>query len=151
MACPESILFLLSQACRLLSLEAAREARAHGLSRAQGVMLNMQAPGLTKREPAKRLEVEPITVARVLDRLSARDLVERRPDPGDRRCYRVHLTPEAARMTSLAAEWPMALRREIANALPDSVAIARERGLAHAVAAFGTATAPVEKREFINA
>jgi MarR family transcriptional regulator, transcriptional regulator for hemolysin len=84
MARPESILSLLSQAPRLLSLEAAREARAHGLSRAQWAVLDVleQAPGLTQREVAERLAVEPITVARILDRLAARNLVERRPDPG---------------------------------------------------------------------
>jgi DNA-binding MarR family transcriptional regulator len=122
----ESILSLLSQACRLLWREAAREV-------------------------AERLEVEPITVARILDRLAARDLVERRPDPRDRRCWGVHLTPLAARMRSLAAERRVALGREIANTLPDPVAAALECGLAHAVAALGTEIAPAGKREFIDA
>ena len=37
------------------------------------------------------LEVEPITVARLIDRLEARGMVERRPDPRDRRIWRLHL------------------------------------------------------------
>jgi MarR family transcriptional regulator for hemolysin len=36
--------------------------------------------------------VEPITVARLIDRLESRAMVERRPDPNDRRCWRLHLT-----------------------------------------------------------
>ena len=39
------------------------------------------------------LEVEPITVARLIDRLEARGMVERRPDPKDRRIWRLHLLP----------------------------------------------------------
>jgi MarR family transcriptional regulator, transcriptional regulator for hemolysin len=150
---PERILSLLSRACRLLSLKAAREARALGVSRAQWAILDVleQAPGLTQREVAERLEVEPITVARILDRLAARNLVERRPDPWDRRCWRVHLTPLAARMRSLGAERRVARGREIANTLPDPVAAALERGLAHAVAALGAELAPAGKREFIDA
>lgn len=146
---PESILSLLSQACRLLSLEAVREARAQGLGRAQWAILDIleQAPGLTQREIAERLEVEPITVAGILDRLSARDLVERRPDPRDRRCWRVHLTPDAARIRALSAERRMALGREISRALPDTLAAALERGLALAIAALETA----EKGEFVDA
>jgi MarR family transcriptional regulator, transcriptional regulator for hemolysin len=150
---PESILFLLSQACRLLSPEAAREARAHGLSRAQWAILDIleQAAGLTQGDVAERLEVEPITVARILYRLAARNLIERRPDPRDRRCWRVHLTPLSTRMRSLTAERRMALGREIASGLPDPVAAALGRGLAHAVAALGTEIAPADKTEFVDA
>ena len=52
-------------------------------------------PGLLQKELAEILEVEPITVARLIDRLEARAMVERRPDPMDRRCWRLHLTQAA--------------------------------------------------------
>jgi DNA-binding MarR family transcriptional regulator len=45
-----------------------------------------------QKELAEQLEVEPITVARLIDRLESRGMVERRPDPADRRCWRLHLT-----------------------------------------------------------
>ena len=44
------------------------------------------------------LEVEPITVGRLVDRLEARGLLERRPDPDDRRAWRLHLMPAAQPM-----------------------------------------------------
>ena len=46
-------------------------------------------------EMAAICEVEPITVARLIDRLEARGLVERRADPTDRRIKRLHLLPAA--------------------------------------------------------
>lgn len=83
---------------RLIRTEADKRARAHGMTRAQwSILLHLeQQPGLLQKELADILEVEPITVARLVDRLEARGMVERRGDPADRRCWRLHLT-EAAR------------------------------------------------------
>jgi MarR family transcriptional regulator, transcriptional regulator for hemolysin len=47
-------------------------------------------PGLSQNELAAICEVEPITVARLVDRLEKSGVVERRPDPGDRRIWRLH-------------------------------------------------------------
>ncbi len=82
---------------RLIRTEADRRARAHGMTRAQWtLMVRLEAtPGLLQKELAEILEVEPITVARLVDRLEARGMVERRADPGDRRCWRLHLTAAA--------------------------------------------------------
>ena len=81
----------------MLRTEADRRARAHGMTRAQWVMLVRldRQPGLSQKELAELLEVEPITVARLADRLEARNLLERRPDPTDRRIWRLHLLPAA--------------------------------------------------------
>jgi MarR family transcriptional regulator for hemolysin len=81
----------------MLRTEADRRARAHGMTRAQWVMLIHldRRPGLSQKELAELLEVEPITVARLADRLEARHLLERRPDPADRRIWRLHLLPAA--------------------------------------------------------
>jgi len=64
------------------------------MTRAQwGILIRLEEqPGLLQKELADLLEVEPITVARLIDRLEARGMVERRPDPMDRRCWRLHLT-----------------------------------------------------------
>ncbi len=52
-------------------------------------------PGASQILLANLLDVEPITAARMLDRLQQAGLVERRPDPSDRRAWRLHLTPRA--------------------------------------------------------
>ncbi|MBS3023189.1 MarR family winged helix-turn-helix transcriptional regulator [Acidiphilium multivorum] len=92
------LLLLLHDVARLLRLEIDRRARLHGMNRAQWAMLIKLArhPGLSQKDLAELLEVEPMSVARLTDRLAARNLVERRADPRDRRIWRLHLT-EAAR------------------------------------------------------
>ena len=91
------LLMLLNDVSRMIRTEADRRASAHGMTRAQWVMLIRlkSQQGLTQKELAEILEVEPITVARLADRLEARGLIERRPDPQDRRCWRLHLLPAA--------------------------------------------------------
>ncbi|MDE2005411.1 MAG: MarR family transcriptional regulator [Rhodospirillales bacterium] len=68
------------------------------MTRAQWAILIWldRQPGLSQKELAELLEVEPITVARLIDRLEARGMVERRADARDRRIWRLHLR-EAAR------------------------------------------------------
>jgi DNA-binding MarR family transcriptional regulator len=92
-----NLLILLTDVARLVRTQADRRARAHGMTRAQWIILVRlrRQGGLTQRELAEILEVEPITVGRLVDRLAARGLVERRADPSDRRCWRLHLTPAA--------------------------------------------------------
>ena len=64
--------------------------------------------GSTQVTVADMLDVEPITLGRMVDRLQDAGLVERRADPADRRSWRLHLTPEgeqkieALRPTALA-------------------------------------------------
>ena len=100
------MLHLLFDTARL-RVEAGRRARARGLARGEfaATAVLARAPGLTQRELAQRLDVEPITVARLLDRLALRGLVERRPDPRDRRVWRLHPGPEAGPLSaSVTAE-----------------------------------------------
>ncbi len=94
---PNDLLFLLHDVARLLRHEADRRAGMHGMTRAQWVILFWldRQPGLSQKELSEILEVEPITVARLIDRLEARGMVERRPDPRDRRIWRLHLLPAA--------------------------------------------------------
>jgi DNA-binding MarR family transcriptional regulator len=67
------------------------------MTRAQWVILARvsTSPGLSQNELASILEVEPITVGRLIDKLQSRGMVERRPDPADRRIWRLHLLPGA--------------------------------------------------------
>ncbi len=91
------LMFLLHDVARLLRVDADKRARAHGMTRAQwGILIWLERqPGLSQKELSEILEVEPITVARLIDRLEARGMVERRPDPKDRRIWRLHLCPPA--------------------------------------------------------
>ncbi len=91
------LLFLLHDVARLLRVDADKRARLRGMTRAQWAILIWleRQPGLSQKELAEFLEVEPITVARLIDRLEARGVVERRPDPRDRRIWRLHLRPES--------------------------------------------------------
>jgi MarR family transcriptional regulator for hemolysin len=102
--------FLLSDISRLFRREFNRRAGDLDLTQAQWRALAHLAREENIRQAAlaERLEVQPITLARQLDRLEAAGWVERRPDPDDRRAVRLHLTPEAKplidRITDLAAE-----------------------------------------------
>jgi MarR family transcriptional regulator, transcriptional regulator for hemolysin len=96
---PESldreILYLLNDVARLIKTRADQRARTHGMTRAQWVILSRleRQPGQTQNELAAIVEVEPITIARLVDRLEQAGYVERRADPKDRRVWRLHLTP----------------------------------------------------------
>ncbi len=90
-------LFLIYDVARLMRVRADHEARAMGMTRAQWVVLMWleREPGISQNELACLVEVEPITIGRLVDRLHARGFVERRADPKDRRVRRLHLTEAA--------------------------------------------------------
>ena len=94
----KDFLFLISDLARHMRTQADQRAREHGMTRAQWVILLRleRQPNLSQNELAALAEVEPITVARLIDRLETRGLVERHPDPKDRRVWRLRLTPAAA-------------------------------------------------------
>lgn len=96
--CKETIGFLLHDAARLLKRDFERRARSLGLTRAQWQTLFhlKRNEGCNQAALADVLDVEPITLARVLDRLEASGLIERRVDPNDRRARLLFLGPDAA-------------------------------------------------------
>ena len=57
-----------------------------------GVSLLRHHKGINQGGLAELLEVEPITAGRMIDRLQEAGLVERRPDPADRRAWLLFLT-----------------------------------------------------------
>ena len=73
-----------------------QRAREHGMTRAQwGVLARLERrEGMTQAEMAGALEIQPISLVRLLDRLCLHGLVERRPHPRDRRANRLYLTQE---------------------------------------------------------
>lgn len=96
------LLSTLHDVARLARVIIDKRARIHDMTRAQWVMILWleRKPGITQKELSDLLEVEPITVARLVDRLEQRGMVERRADPADRRIWRLHLLPEALPLLS---------------------------------------------------
>jgi DNA-binding MarR family transcriptional regulator len=102
----EDLLLLISDAARLIGTYADRIARRSGMTKAQWVLMLKLArhPGLSQKDLADMMEVEPITVGRLVDRLEARGLVSRDPDEQDRRIWRLRLLPAAEPLlTEMAA------------------------------------------------
>ena len=91
------ILFTISDVGRLLRTYADQKARLHGMTRAQwAVLLRLERrEGLKQSDLADDLDIQPITLTRLVDRLCDSGLIERRPDPADRRAKRLYLTPAA--------------------------------------------------------
>lgn len=93
----DTIGFLLNDAARLMRKDFERRTRSLGLTRAQWQTLFHLArnEGCNQATLADLLDVEPITLARTIDRLELSGLVERRPDPGDRRARLLFLGERA--------------------------------------------------------
>ena len=69
-------------------------------------------PGMRQNELAEQLDMEPIAVGRVIDRLQAAGFVERRPDPKDRRAWRLHDTEQARGVIDDMEDISRGLRRD---------------------------------------
>ena len=91
------IAFTLMDVARLLKTYADQRARQYGMTRAQWAVLVRldRSEGLKQTELAELLDLQPITLTRLLDRLAKNGLIERRADPNDRRANRLFLTGEA--------------------------------------------------------
>jgi MarR family transcriptional regulator for hemolysin len=91
------ILFTISDVGRLLRTYADQKARRFGMTRAQwAVLLRLERlEGLKQSDLAEQLDIQPITLTRLVDRLCDNGLIERRADPHDRRAKRLYLTPAA--------------------------------------------------------
>tara|TARA_R110000824_G_scaffold366730_3_gene555809 strand:+ start:74846 stop:75352 length:507 start_codon:yes stop_codon:yes gene_type:complete len=89
--------FLIGDASRLLRRIFNERVTHLGLTQAQwrALVHLSRNEGLNQVSLADLLDVQPITVARLIDKLVNADLVERRPDPNDRRAQRLFLTPKA--------------------------------------------------------
>lgn len=70
------------------------------------------AEGVTQVELADRLDMEPIALGRVIDRLQKAGFVERRADPADRRVWRLYLLPQSAQVIGPVETVAHALRKE---------------------------------------
>jgi len=84
----------LSQVARLMRRDFDARARSIGVTRPQWQVLALvnRNEGINQGGLAELIEVEPITVARMVDRLQDSGLIERRNDPADRRAWKLFLT-----------------------------------------------------------
>src|ERR1700744_635915 len=101
------MLTLLHDVARMQRTRFDQWARYYGMTRAQGlILLRLEGqPGLSQNEMAAICEVEPITIGRLVDRLEARGLIERRPDATDRRIKRLHLMPASEPILALIEDY----------------------------------------------
>ena len=94
----DDLLVVLYDVARHMRAYADQMAQAHGLTRAQLVVLARleRQPDVSQNELAAVAEVAPMTIARLIDRLEELGLVKRCSDPEDRRIWRLRLTSAAA-------------------------------------------------------
>jgi DNA-binding MarR family transcriptional regulator len=90
----------LVESSRLLRNYIDQRAKSRGTTRAQWIVLfRLRAQeGLSQVDLADVLELQPISLVRLLDRLVEHGLLERRNDPRDRRANRLFLTPAGRRL-----------------------------------------------------
>ena len=93
----ENLGSMLADTSRILRRSFDVRARDIGVTRAQWQVLTtlLRHEGVNQGGLADLLDVDPITVCRMVDRLQDATLVERRADPADRRSWRLFLTPRA--------------------------------------------------------
>jgi DNA-binding MarR family transcriptional regulator len=93
----ETILPEIGETAHALRKAFTRRAAALGVTGAQWKVLFKlsRTPGIRQVELADLLDIEPITLTRILDRLQEAGLIERSADPADRRAWRLHVTPKA--------------------------------------------------------
>jgi len=127
----DDLLILLSDVARHMRTYADQLAQAHGMTRAQLIILARleRQRDLSQNELAALAEVAPMTVARLIDRLEAIGLVKRCTDPGDRRIWRLRLTPAAAPLLREIKHFRTKLHSVMTKGIEPGVLNAMARGL----------------------
>ncbi|MES2325893.1 MAG: MarR family transcriptional regulator [Pseudomonadota bacterium] len=124
----ETLPFEIAETAHALRKAFDRRAVGMGVTRAQWkVLFRLQRqPGMRQIELADMLDIEPITLSRIIDRLEEATLVERVADPADRRAWRLHVT---ARAQPLIAKLRCVADEMIAEAFagidPEHIAVTR--------------------------
>jgi MarR family transcriptional regulator for hemolysin len=92
-----NFLFTLGELQRLVRLYADKQAARYGITRAQWAVLAKveRIEGLKQTELAELLEMQPITLTRLIDKLCDNGWIERRADLTDRRVNRLYLRKAA--------------------------------------------------------
>lgn len=117
---PKTFGFLLGTASRMVRRRFDQRAREIGLSRAQAQALFFisRHEGANQACLAEMMEIEPITLTRLLDRMEASGWIERRPDPKDRRARLLYLMPVALPILAQAKHIADEVSEEAFTGLP---------------------------------
>jgi DNA-binding MarR family transcriptional regulator len=141
---------LVQDVARLLSQRFDQRARRLGLTRAQWALIAalFRREGTSQAALAEHLDVTPISLGRLVERMERAGWVERRPEPSDKRAYRLYLTERAHRLRpqlrALSEGLQAEAMREVASAeqqrLLELLHLVRETLLRN--------PAPVQERRF---
>jgi DNA-binding MarR family transcriptional regulator len=105
-----NFLFTLGELARLVRAHADRQSSRYGITRAQWAVLAKveRFEGMKQSELAEQMEMQPITLTRLVDRLCDQGWIERRGDETDRRVNRLYLRkaarPLLAKLSGLRSE-----------------------------------------------
>ncbi|WP_438863253.1 MarR family winged helix-turn-helix transcriptional regulator [Neptunicella sp.] len=93
----QSLGFLIADISRLMrrAFQRRLEGSQLTLAQARALIYVSRNEGVRQVELAESLELQPMTLARLIDQLAEEGFVERRPDPRDRRAHLIFLTPAA--------------------------------------------------------
>jgi MarR family transcriptional regulator, transcriptional regulator for hemolysin len=119
---PRNFGFLVHDVSRLIKRRFDRRARLTGLlitrRQAAVVLYIARNEGVSQAEVASWLDLEPIALVRMLDRLNEEGLVERRAHPTDRRVRTLWLTPAARPVVTQILTINKAIREEAFAGMP---------------------------------
>jgi DNA-binding MarR family transcriptional regulator len=126
---------LLHDVARLMRRQFERRARQTGLpitrQQARALLCIARDEGLSQAAVATMLDIEPIALVRLLDRLHEEGLVERHSHPTDRRIRTLWLTPLAWGVIDRVLAINAAIREEACAGLPPAARQALMRALHH--------------------
>ena len=116
-----SLIAQLVESSRLLRNYIDNRAKERGTTRAQWIVLFRlrQQEGLSQVDLADVLELQPISLVRLLDRLVEHGLLERRPDPKDRRANRLFLTRSGRQLVDDLDSLRDAIASDVLRDIPD--------------------------------
>lgn len=130
---PESLGFVLADVSRLMRRAFAARLKSRSLTltlaQARALVYVSRQEGLRQIDLAQLLEVQPITLARLVDQLCAGGLVERRADQTDRRAYKLFLRPAAGPLLAEIGRVAASVRARAMRGLDDRAAAAVLAGL----------------------
>ena len=111
--------FLIHDIARLMCKAFDKKAQTLGLTRSQwtGLIHLRRQDGLKQADLANLLEVQPISLTRLIDRLVNKGWVVRKKDPSDRRAKRIFLTAKVKPLTGKLLELGKKTREEALRGL----------------------------------
>lgn len=118
----QSLGFVLNDVARLMKRNFNRRVQELDLTQAQWQALIhiSRNQGMKQSELADILEVQPISIGRLIDRMEAAGWVERRPDPADRRAINLYLTDKAEPILTKMQKHGSAVRAQALNGISET-------------------------------